>query len=74
MTSMTAALPAIAGLPGVRTRRVRHAALDERQQGRSVFIGASPAACPAQANLRPDVLVMNDGNVWGPDPWRPPPV
>jgi hypothetical protein len=61
-------------LTGVRMARVRHVARAQRTQGRSVFSGTCPIADPAQANLRPDVPVLNDGKVWGPDPWRPPPV
>jgi hypothetical protein len=71
---MADALCASGGPAGVRMARVRHMAWRQRTQGRSVFGGTSPIADPAQANLRPDLSVMNDGKVWSPDPWRPPPV
>jgi hypothetical protein len=59
---------------GVRVDRVRHVPWAQRKQGRSVFIGTNPLAYPVQANLRPELVQMDDTKVWGPDPWRPPPV
>jgi hypothetical protein len=59
-------------VPGSRGARVRHVAWQQRKQGRSVFTGTNPISYPAQANLR--LVVTNDDKVWGPHPWRPPPV
>jgi hypothetical protein len=82
--SMADALCASGGPAGVHMTRVRHVAWRQRPQGRSVFGGTSPLAPitgPVQANLRPDMSLLNDGKVvlngdcvTGPDPWRPPPV
>jgi hypothetical protein len=64
---------------GVRVDRVRHVPWAQRKQGRSVFIGTNPIATSpskymVQANLRPELVHVDDSKVWGPDPWRPPPV
>lgn len=48
------------------------------QQGWSVFIGSHHAARKAEAHRREVVTygatAMLNGDVWGPDPWRPHPV
>jgi hypothetical protein len=76
--TVTAWLPSDATSPASAARQRQLAWPQCAFEGRSVFTGISPLARKAEAHPRNvagnDGDLTRNGEVWGPDPWRPHPV